>query len=174
MKLSDLSLISLVILNNDHRAFGKLVEKYQSGVRSLLLRMSNGNKALADDLAQVTFIRSFKYLKNFRGSASFSTWIYRIAYNVFIDNRKTTRHTEDIEGYDYIQDNNQSTTTVMDIQNGLKTLKENEKICIMLHYDNGFSHPEIADILNMPVGTVKTNILRGKEKLKKYFDYEQQ
>ena len=96
------------------------------------------------------------------------------AYNVFIDNRKTTRHTEDIEGYDYIQDNNQSTTTVMDIQNGLKTLKENEKICIMLHYDNGFSHPEIADILNMPVGTVKTNILRGKEKLKKYFDYEQQ
>jgi len=59
------------------------------------------------------------------------------------------------------------------LQNALKILKANEKAAIILHYDKGFSHTEIAKIMDMPLGTVKTNILRAKEKLKKHYDYEQ-
>lgn len=165
-------MISLVVLNNDHRAYGKLVAKYQSDVRGLLIRLTNGDKALADDLAQEAFIRAYKYLRTFNATASFSTWIYRIAYNVFIDNLKNIKYTEDIENYENIPDDDENMSDEMDLQNALKTLKENEKVCILLHYEKGFSHSEISKILEVPLGTVKTNILRGKEKLKKYFCYE--
>lgn len=173
MNISDMSLITLVLLNNDHRAYGKLVLKYQSDVRGLLIKLTNGNKALADDLAQEVFIRAYKYLKTFKATASFSTWLYRIAYNVFIDNCKSTKHTEDIVDYEFFVDDNVDLNSVIDLQNALKILKENEKVVILLHYEKGFSHSEIAKIMDAPLGTVKTNILRAKEKLKKYYSYDQ-
>ena len=173
MNISDMSLITLVLLKDDHRAFGKLVLKYQSDVRGLLIKLTNGNKALADDLAQDVFVRAYKYLRTFKATASFSTWLYRIAYNVFIDYSNSIKFTEDIADYEYIADCNGEPYSSIDIENALKILKENEKICILLHYEKGFSHSEIAKIINIPLGSVKTNILRAKEKLKKYYNYEQ-
>jgi RNA polymerase sigma factor (sigma-70 family) len=61
----------------------------------------------------------------------------------------------------------------MDMLSALKVLNRNEKVAILLHYDKGHSHNEIAKIMDIPLGTVKTNILRAKEKLKKYYNYEQ-
>ena len=173
MNISDMSLITLVLLKDDHRAFGKLVLKYQSDVRGLLIKLTNGNKALADDLAQDVFVRAYKYLRTFKATASFSTWLYRIAYNVFIDYSNSIKFTEDIADYEYIPDCNGEPYSSIDIENALKILKENEKICILLHYEKGFSHSEIAKIMNIPLGSVKTNMLRAKEKLKKYYNYEQ-
>lgn len=173
MDLSDKGLIAMVLINNDHRAFGKLVIKYQSDVRGLLIKLTNGNKALADDLAQDAFIRAFKYLRTFKATASFSTWLYRISYNMFIDYTKSLKKTDDIQGYDCISDDGQDVGSEIDMQNALKVLKENEKAVILLHYDKGFSHSEIANILDMPLGTVKTNLLRAKEKLIKYYNYGQ-
>lgn len=173
MNLSDKSLIALVLLNNDHRAFGKIVVKYQSDVRGLFIKLTNGNKALADDLAQDTFIRAYKYLKTFKATASFSTWLYRISYNVFIDYSKSLKQTDDIEGYDCISEDDYDAGSEMDMQSALKVLNGNEKVAILLHYDKGHTHNEIAKIMDIPLGTVKTNILRAKEKLKKYYNYEQ-
>jgi RNA polymerase sigma-70 factor (ECF subfamily) len=173
MNLSDKSLIALVLFNNDHRAYEKIVVKYQSDVRGLFIKLTNGNKALADDLAQDTFIRAYKYLKSFKATASFSTWLYRISYNVFIDHTKSVKKTDDIDGYDCISEDDKDVSSEIDMQNALKVLSENEKIVILLHYDKGYSHNEIAKIMNIPLGTVKTNILRAKEKLKKYYNYEQ-
>jgi RNA polymerase sigma-70 factor, ECF subfamily len=185
LNIEDLSLITLVVAKNDHRAFGKLVAKYQSDVRGLLLRLTNGDRMLADDLAQEAFIRAYKYLSSFEGKANFSTWIYRIAYNVYLDHIKTLRRTEDIEGIENKplpdpplekrggERRMESVELKMDITNALKVLKENEKVCIVMHYERGFSHREISKILKVPLGTVKTNILRGKDKLKRYFNYEQ-
>lgn len=173
MIFSDMNLIAMVILNNDHKAYGKLVTKYQSDVRSLLKKLTNGDKALADDLAQDVFIRAYKYLKSYKATANFSTWLYRISYNVFIDNCKSKKQTFDIEDYDFIPEVNEDVSSTIDLQNALKVLKQNEKIIILLHYEKGFSHSEIARILKMPLGTVKTNILRAKEKLKKYYNYEE-
>ena len=102
MRFSDWNLISLVVINDDHRAYSKLVTKYQSEVRGLLTKLTNGDKALTDDLAQEVFIRAYRYLSTFKATARFSTWLYRIAYNVFIDNRKSVRHNESLENYDFI------------------------------------------------------------------------
>jgi len=63
MRLSDMSLIAMVLLNDNHRAYGKLVIKYQSEVRGLLIKLTNGDKALSDDLAQEVFNRAYKNLK---------------------------------------------------------------------------------------------------------------
>ena len=173
MNFSDQRLIALVLINNDHRAYGELVLKYQSDVRGLLIKLTNGNRALADDLAQDVFIRAYKYLRTFKASASFSTWLYRISYNVFIDYSKSQKKTDNIEGYDCISDDHKDVGSEIDMQNALRILKENEKIVVVLHYDKGYSHHEIAKIIDMPLGTVKTHILRAKEKLKKYYTDEQ-
>jgi RNA polymerase sigma-70 factor, ECF subfamily len=173
MNFSDQRLIALVLINNDHKAFGELVLKYQSDVRGLLIKLTNGDKALADDLAQDVFIRAYKYLRTFKATAGFSTWLYRISYNVFIDYTKSLKKTDDIEGYDCISDDPKDVGSEIDMQNALKILKENEKIVVVLHYDKGYSHNEIANLIDMPLGTVKTNIVRAKEKLKKYFNHEQ-
>jgi RNA polymerase sigma-70 factor, ECF subfamily len=173
MIFSDMTLIAKVILNNDHRAYGELVIKYQADVRSLLKKLTCGDKALADDLAQDVFIRAYKYLKSYKATANFSTWLYRISYNVFIDNCKSKKQTVDIMDYDSIPEVNEDISSKIDLQNALKVLKQHEKIIMLLHYEKGFSHSEIARILQMPLGTVKTNILRAKEKLKKYYHYEE-
>ena len=173
MDFSDMRLIALVLLNDDHKAFGKLVGKYQSDVRGLFVKLTNSDKALADDLSQDVFIRAYKYLKSFKATASFSTWLYRIAYNVFIDYTKSLKKADDINNHDFISENEEDVGSEIDIQNALKILKENEKVAILLHYDKGYSHNEIAKIMNIPLGTVKTNIIRAKEKLKKYYNYEQ-
>ena len=172
MNVSDQRLIALVLLNDDHKAFGKLVGKYQSDVRGLFIKLTNGDKALADDLSQDVFIRTYKYLKSFKATASFSTWLYRISYNVFIDYTNSQKKTDDINGHDLISESNEDVGLRIDIQNALKILKENEKVAILLHYDKGYSYNEIAKIMDTPLGTVKTNILRAKEKLKKYYNYE--
>jgi RNA polymerase sigma-70 factor (ECF subfamily) len=172
MNFSDLGLISMVILNNDHRAYGKLVTKYQSEIRCLLLTLTNGDTFLTDDLAQEVFIRAYKYLKSYKAAASFSTWLYRISYNVFIDNCKSKKQTFNIEDYDFPQEVYEDGSSAIDLQNALRVLKPYEKMVITMHYDNGFSHSEIAGILKLPLGTVKTHILRAKEKLKKYYEYE--
>ena len=172
MKFSDNILIALVLIKNDHSAFGKLVAKYQSDVRGLFIKLTNGNRALADDLAQDTFVRAYKYLRTFKATASFSTWLYRISYNVFIDYTKSLKKTDDIDDFDFISNDDIDVGSKIDMQNALKVLKENEKVAILLCYDKGYSHNEIANIMDMPLGTVKTNILRAKEKLKKYYNYE--
>jgi len=172
MNLSDKSLIALVLLNNDHSAFEKIVVKYQSDVRGLFVKLTNGNKALADDLAQDSFIRVYKYLKTFKATADFSTWLYRVSYNVFIDYTKSLKKTNDIVGYDCVSDDDKDVGSEIDLQNAMRVLNENEKVAILLHYDKGYSHNEIAKIMEIPLGTVKTNILRAKEKLKKYYNYE--
>src|SRR5204863_2534435 len=87
--LSDAQLIARVVVTDDRHAFGELVRRHQSAVRATLRKLTSGNAALADDLAQETFLLAYRNLKSFRQEAKFSTWLYRIAYNVFLgDARK--------------------------------------------------------------------------------------
>lgn len=172
MYLSDTLLITKVILKDDHYAFKVLIEKYQSDVRGLFYRLTNGNQELVDDLAQDTFIRVYKYLSSFNAKAKFKTWLFRIAYNVFYEyyNKKQQQNTQSVPLSEDM--GKTETKTTIDYQNALNVLNENEKTTIILSYEKGFSHNDISKILNQPLGTVKTNILRGKEKLKKFYGYE--
>ena len=82
MPLNDADLVARVLVKDDHHAFAELVRNHQSAIRGLLRQLTRGDLALADDLAQETFLRAYKNIRNFRGEAKFSTWLYRIGYNL--------------------------------------------------------------------------------------------
>ena len=84
-KLDEIRLLSQCALADNRDAFGRLVEAYQPRVRRFLLNLTTGDEMLTDDLAQETFIKAYVNITKFRGMASFSTWLMRIAYNVFYD-----------------------------------------------------------------------------------------
>ena len=125
---------------------------------------------LADDLAQETFLRAYKNIRSFRGEAKFSTWLYRIAYNCF---REEARKRKELVGIDETQlEAEQDPQTVdpalkHDLMHALQLLPLHERSAILLCCQNGLSHDEAARVLDIPLGTVKTNVLRGREKLKK-------
>lgn len=92
-QFSDISLVAQVVVFKNTKAFDLLVKKYQSSVRRFFLNLTCGDNELSDDLAQDTFIKAYTNIASFRNLSSFSTWLYRIAYNIFYDyirNRKET------------------------------------------------------------------------------------
>jgi RNA polymerase sigma-70 factor (ECF subfamily) len=170
MDVSDAELIAKALLDDDRHAFATLVRRHQSGVRGLLRRLTDGNEALADDLAQETFIKSYRALKSFRGGSKFSTWLHRIAYNSFISHVRGEKPTLDYDDYAATEsghrEETQSINLAHDLKQALRALNEAERSAIQLCCQSGFSHDEAAQILQQPLGTVKTNIARGKEKLR--------
>lgn len=171
----DLFLISRVILFDDRRAFDTLVRKYQGGIRRFFLHLTFGNKETSDDLSQETFIKAYLYLRSFKGSARFSTWLYRIAYNVFYDHQRSNRvstpvdESTDKELMDHHYSIAEQIQQNIDIMESLKVLKEEERVAIVLFYLEDFHYDKISDIMKCPVGTIKTHLHRGKEKLAVYF-----
>src|SRR6266404_9057674 len=86
--LSDAQLIARCVVGDDRHAFTELVKRHQSAVRACLRKLTAGNHALADDLAQETFLLAYRNLRSFRQEAKFSTWLYRIATNCWLADRR--------------------------------------------------------------------------------------
>ena len=170
-QLSDIALVTQVLLTHNTRAFDKLVRKYQSPIRRFFLNQTCGDKELSDDLAQDTFLKAYTNLASFRNLANFSTWLYRIAYNVFYDYIRSGKQTEDLEAASA----DASLTTEQadygqraDVYQALSHLKEIERTCITLFYMEELSIDKIAGITGCPAGTVKSHLSRGKEKMAQY------
>ena len=170
MELSDADLIARVLADDDQHAFGELVRRHQSTVRGLLRQLTRTDVSLADDLAQETFIRAYKNIRSFRSEARFSTWLYRIAYNRF---REDARKRKELVGVDeeLLQTEHDPQTVDPclrhDLMHALNLLPLHERTAVVLCCQNGLSHDEAARVLDIPLGTVKTNVLRGREKLKR-------
>lgn len=92
-KIEELSLITRCIAGDDRNAFGQLVVAYEAGLRRFLLNLTLGNQALSEDLSQEAFIKAYLSIWQFKGIASFKTWLYRIAYNEFLSYQR--QHHED-------------------------------------------------------------------------------
>jgi RNA polymerase sigma factor (sigma-70 family) len=179
-QVTDAELIARAVVNDDRHAFSELVRRYQSGVRATLRRLTMGNHALADDLAQETFLLAYRNLKAFRQEARFSTWLYRIATNAFLaDARKRKEELlgdrdadvadgddEPAFGDEGSRDHARGVALGVDLERALGVLSEAERAAIVQCYHNDLSHEEAAYVLGCPVGTVKTHILRAKLKLK--------
>lgn len=177
MSFTDTDLIARVLSREDHNAFGELVRRYQSPVRAFLTRMTRGDSHLADDLAQETFLKAWKGLRNYRGGSRFSTWLFGIAYNEFRDAARSRKEIAVGDLPDPPAESQSSATDSctrlrLDLTEALKRVNSDERAAILLCYQNGLSHEQAARVLNCPLGTVKTNILRGKEKLKRYLAIE--
>lgn len=167
-QISDIALVAQVVAFGNKRAFDSLVKKYQSSIRRFFLHQTLGDKELSDDLAQETFIKAYTHLTTFKNLSNFSTWLFRIAYNVFYDyirNRKETSGLEDWEVDATYQIEQKRIGEEMDIYRGLSLLKETERTCVTLHYMEDQPIEKIAAIMEIPSGTVKSHISRGKEKL---------
>ena len=177
MSDSDNALIARVVFSDDRVAFELLVRRHQSGLRNFLRRLSKGDIDRADDLAQETFAKVHRSLASFKGGSQFSTWLYRIAYNTFLNDQRNnlpgiessfdeTQHFGDCENINYsFQENAQHE---METERALRQLSSREQAVFDLHYQKGMTHSEIADTLALPVGTVKSDLTRGREKLKNF------
>ena len=193
-ELSDIALVTQVAVFRNKKAFDQLVRKYQSPVRRFFLNQTLGNEQLSDDLAQETFIKAYVNITKFKGMASFSTWLMRIAYNVFYDEvRKRKVETVSFEEGgrrkeegDYLhsqsyrqnvslqQDYSPSSFLLppsslkMDIYAALALLKPDERTCITLQLIDGYPIDQIAKVTGIAENTVKSHLHRGKEKMANY------
>jgi len=150
------------------RAVETLVKKYQSPIRRFFLHQTLGDTELSDDLAQETFIKAYTNLASFKNLSSFSTWLYRIAYNIFYDYIRSKKETSGLETWEIdavYQTEQRQVGEHMDIYRGLSQLKEVERTCITLFFMEDLPIEKIAVITGMPAGTIKSHLSRGKTKL---------
>ena len=169
------------VLKGDTNAFEQFVTEYEKIVYNIALRMT-GNSEDAADMTQEAFIKAFNSLQSFRGDSKFSVWLYRIATNVCLDflrsrNRKPTvsLSVEDNEGDDVeldIADESQSPEVLLErgitrdsVRRGLDSLTPEYRQILLLREIQGLSYEEIAQSLNLEVGTVKSRIFRARKKL---------
>ena len=179
---SETVLIDLAVSNNDQHAFGELVKRNQSSVRHSLRQLSNWNEALADDLAQETFIQAFKGLHRFNHKAKFSSWLYRIAYNQFL---QYCRSGQSQKNYAELQELDESTQELENVHTVgtdgslgesdlavqlaalLAELEPERRSVLHLLLHRQCTQQEIATIMGIPLGSVKTHITRGRVVLQK-------
>jgi RNA polymerase sigma-70 factor (ECF subfamily) len=170
-ELNDIALVTQVAVFHNKRAFDQLVRKYQSPVRRFFLNQTLGDEQLSDDLAQDTFIKAYVNITKFKGLSSFSTWLMRIAYNVFYDDVRARKQTEDVDtSISALRQtsSNGDSNLKMDIYAALALLKPDERTCITLQLIDGYPIEQISKITGIPDNTVKSHLRRGKEKMTIY------
>ena len=167
---SDAELILAVVERDDRRAYSVLVERHQGQVRSVLRRLTKGDAALADDLAQETFVLAWRSLKRFRFESRFSTWLYRIAFNAWQSEARRKREVlleDDSSGQSPAAACEMPDIVArVDLERAMALLSDGERAAIAACYYADLSHEEAAAALGMPLGTVKTHVLRAKAKLR--------
>lgn len=148
--------------------FIQLLEKEQEGLLKFLLALCDGNYPEAEDLAQETSLKAYLSYRGYIEKFKFSTWLYRIAYNSFIDHkRKKNIHTEPLEAGAQIEGNvNADLMQFEGLYSAIEDLPLNEKTAIMLFYMENMKIIEIAIIMRKPIGTVKSYLNRGRNHLK--------
>jgi RNA polymerase sigma factor (sigma-70 family) len=162
---TDVELIARVLIEDDQQAFEALVQKHQSPLRAFFRKMCGGDEVLADDLAQETFLKAYRGMKNYQGQSQFLTWLFAIAKNVFYEHiRRSEAFTDMAEETDASAESQQDLK--MDMARCMLQLEPQERMVLTLSYMDGLSQTEVAELMEIPLGTVKTHALRAKEKLK--------
>jgi RNA polymerase sigma-70 factor (ECF subfamily) len=173
--IDDNTLIARIISNDDQYAYATLIKKYQGAIRQFLRRLTAGEQAIADDIAQEAFLRIYQKLDTFLGQSSFSTWAHKIAYNCFLKYKQKVYHQYEVDGFDFsilaaeIKDMEKD----LIIERLMNCLDIAERTCVTLSVSAGMSHQEISTITKFPLGTVKSHINRGKQKLIDKINHQQ-
>jgi len=145
-------------------AFDLLVRQNQSMLRGFLRRLTRGDHALADDLAQETFLEAWRKIAQFRGDGAFGGWLTRIGWSRFLMEARKRKP-------ELLEDLPEAATETspdakLDLESAMRRISAAERAALTLCYALGHSQEEAADILDMPLGTVKSHVLRGREKLR--------
>ena len=167
---SDSALVARVVANDDRGAFELLVRRHQSGVRNFLRRLTRNDVERANDLAQETFIKSYQGLHTYRGTAKFTTWLFRIAYHTFLNDQRGRRADEEFseDAHGSVADTTTDAAAALDVDRALERLPARQRAVFDLHYKKGMTHSEIAEALELPLGTIKSDLVRGHDKLKEW------
>jgi len=155
-------------MNGDEAAFAELVRRRQSGLRNLLRRLSRDG-ALADDLAQIVFLKAWRALPKLRSVSAFGAWLRRLTVNVWLEHVRATPPLAvslDEEELPPTRGISTSAGAQIDLDRALARLTADERLCVVLAYSEGMSHSEIATVTDLPLGTVKSHIRRGSERLR--------
>ena len=164
----------------DKKAFGMLVEKYQRRLNRLLSRMVRDQSEI-EDIVQDSFIKAYRAINNFRGDSAFYTWLYRIGINtaknhlVKLGKRPKAMNEVDIEEIENFEDapdlrNHEtpestmmSSEIVASVNQTIEALPSELREAISLREMDGLSYEEISDLMNCPIGTVRSRIFRARE-----------
>jgi RNA polymerase sigma-70 factor (ECF subfamily) len=153
----------------DRRAFAELLERHQSRLFTLALR-ELGSAADAEDAVQDAMIRAWRALPRFRAQASFSTWLYRICLNAISDQRARRARGGGVALDQIVEPTDPRDRLVerelsSDLQQALGELDETYRTAVLLYDVLGRSYTEIAEVLGVAEGTVKSRIFRGRAEL---------
>jgi len=182
LEISDSKLIRQA-LDGDQNAYAAILEKYKGPISSMIFRMVK-NKEETEDLVQEAFIKAFNSLSSFNEQYAFSTWLYKIAVNNCIDHFRKKRlrvfsldkPLESTDGemrrefpdMSFAPDRELlSIEKTNMIQRAIDSLPEKYRLSIILRHNEEKSYEEIAEIMEIPLGTVKARIFRAREMLKK-------
>jgi RNA polymerase sigma-70 factor (ECF subfamily) len=155
--------------------FDELVARHQGAVRAFLRRLGDDD-AVADDLAQETFLKAQRALASYRGDGSVASWLLRIAYREFLSSRRGLRHRNERVGAvddaaaaeppDADSARRADRSVERDVRRALRVLSEDERAAIAACFYEGLTHEEAAAALEMPLGTLKSHVARAREKLR--------
>jgi RNA polymerase sigma-70 factor (ECF subfamily) len=165
--IDDNELIARIISSDDSHAFATLVKKHQNTIRHFLRRLTAGDQATADDISQETFLKIHQKLDTFLGKANFSTWAHKIAYHYFLRYKQKAYHQNEVDGFDFsiLEAQHEDIEKDLMIERLMNCLDITERTCITLSVSAGMSHQEIRTVTDLPLGTIKSHINRGKQKL---------
>jgi len=175
LESEDQYLVAQAVASQDTTAFGELIRRHQSQVRNFLRRLT-GDVSEADDLAQDCFLHAWNKLQTFSGRGSFIGWLLKVAYTTFLQSkRKSKRYAEVLYEAGYVaqmesRSYTQNSDEVSDLDKLLAVLTQEERAIMIMSYACGLSHREISEATGLPVGTIKSVIFRGKEKIRTSFD----
>lgn len=162
----------------DAAAFNRLMEQHERRMYAVALRMC-GNREDAQDCLQEAMLRVYRAIGGFKGQSSFSTWVYRITMNTCLDElrRKKNRQSTSLDslldmGWSPSDDTNAPEKQAIrselrrNLNRAIQELPEEMRSAVVLRDIQGFSYEEIAHMLEINVGTIKSRISRGREKLR--------
>ena len=156
----------------DRHAFARLVRAHQSRVRVQLRRLTQGDAALSDDLAQETFVQAWLHLNDFRGASRLSTWLHRIALTRFLQHVRRPQlpmewHDPDAQTLDEPRhDPRPAEGLGRDVERALQALSEIQRLAVVHCFHLDLSHAEAAQVLGLPLGTLKSHLDRAKTRLR--------
>ena len=156
--------------SGDRTAFEELVRRRQSQLRNLMRRICN-DKALADDLAQQVLMKVWLNLRQLKEPAAFPAWFKRLAVTTWLEH---LRRKDALRGAGELHGAERAPAAApgmgMDLDRALARLEPEQRLCVVLSYHEGLSHREIAGLTDMPLGTVKTHIRSGAERLREILE----
>jgi RNA polymerase sigma-70 factor (ECF subfamily) len=167
LRVADEVTVVACAMAGDDDAYGELVRRRQDSVRQLFRRLCR-DPALADDLAQQTFLQAWRTVDTLKAPGAFGGWLRRLAINVWLQRIRAERlRTRPAERVEAAEDAEQPMLSEqLDLDSALAALPADVRLCIILAYAERMSHREISEATELPLGTVKSHITRGAARLR--------